>query len=64
MNNERTIKYIGEGAYLPGVPARDLTPDEYAMHAEAINACPQKLYIVPAETDNAPAESSLRGKTK
>lgn len=32
------IRYIGEGSWLPGVPARDLTNEEYAQHKEAINA--------------------------
>lgn len=30
------LRYIGDGWYIPGVPARDLTPDEAAIHAEAI----------------------------
>lgn len=33
-----TIKYVGNGTHIPGVPARDLTPEEYALHKKIIAA--------------------------
>jgi hypothetical protein len=30
--------YMGDGSWLPGVPARDLTPAEAEEHADAIAA--------------------------
>lgn len=33
-----TYIYIGGGDYIHGVPARDLTEDEYAQHKDAIEA--------------------------
>lgn len=29
-------RYVGNGAFIPGVPARDLTPAEMQEHADAI----------------------------
>jgi len=31
-------KYIGDGEFIPGVPARDLTDDELEIYSEAIQA--------------------------
>lgn len=31
-------RYVGNGAYIPGVPARDLSPAEMQEHAETISA--------------------------
>ncbi len=33
-----SLRYVGDGQYLPGVPARDLSADEAAQHMDAINA--------------------------
>ncbi len=36
--NEPTVwRYVGNGAYMPGVPARDLTPIEIQEFAEVIS---------------------------
>lgn len=36
--NEPTVwRYVGNGAYIPGVPARDLTPIEIQEFAEVIS---------------------------
>jgi hypothetical protein len=32
------MRYIGEGAWIPEVPARDLTEEEAKTHAAAIKA--------------------------
>ena len=37
--NEPVVwRYVGNGAFVPGVPARDLTPAEMQEHAEIISA--------------------------
>ena len=46
MTENRTIKYLG-GAYIDGVPARDLTPTEYEKFKAIIEACTVELYEVP-----------------
>lgn len=33
-----TYTYIGGGDWIPGVPARDLTEDEYKQHRDVIDA--------------------------
>jgi hypothetical protein len=33
-----TIKYVGQGSHIPGVPARDLTEAEYALYKKTIKA--------------------------
>lgn len=43
------VRYIGQGAYLHGVPARDLTESEYEKHRAAIEACPAELYQVETQ---------------
>lgn len=45
------LRYVGEGAYLPFVPARDLSAEEAAQHWATIqeaHANGQRLYV-PAE---------------
>lgn len=32
------LRYIGDGEYIPGVPARDLTVEEAALYATRIGA--------------------------
>lgn len=49
--NERTIIYIGSGAYISGVPARNLTPSEYEQYKELIEACPHRLYQLPEKPE-------------
>lgn len=61
------VRYIGDGAYLYGVPARDLTPEEYEEYKEVILASPdaERLYRLPkgdhaAEPEDEPqAESEV-----
>jgi len=37
MKNQTVgLRYVGAGAYIVGVPARDLSPEEAALHADAI----------------------------
>lgn len=46
------IRYIGEGSWLPGVPARDLTAVEFERHQEAIEAADAAghvLYVAEPE---------------
>lgn len=44
---ERTIKYIGDGRWIPGVPRRDLTLEEYERCKDLIEAAKDTLYKVP-----------------
>ena len=40
MTKQRKIwaRYVGDGEYIPGVPARDLTKTEYNRHKVTIQA--------------------------
>lgn len=51
------LRYVGAGAYIMGVPARDLSPDEAMKHAEAIERVAEagQVLYVPAQTQEAPA---------
>lgn len=53
------LRYIGAGAWLHGVPARDLTAAEAARHIETIKAAEAAgsvLYVpAPASIEEAPA---------
>jgi len=61
MNHEndvaepRVVRYIGDGSYLFGVPARDLTQAEWNEHKALILTSPHasQLYEIPNE--DAPA---------
>ncbi len=44
------LKYIGGGAWLPGVPARDLSAEEAKEYAEIIAAAVHVLYVTETET--------------
>lgn len=65
------LRYIGEGAWIPGVPARDLTEEEAALYADLIAATAAAghvLYIaesvepvIDAPADDVPVERK-RGK--
>lgn len=48
------LRYVGDGAFLIGVPARDLTAEEAAQVAEIIAGSP--LYE-PVEEPEPPAEA-------
>lgn len=55
------VKYIGDGAFLPGVPARTLTAAEWKHHKKTILACPTctELYEIPEdETPKEPEKES------
>lgn len=43
------VKYIGEGSYIDGIPARDLTEAEWETYKETILLCPtaHDLYKLP-----------------
>lgn len=51
QEGQEGVEYIGDGSYLPGVPARDLTPDEWKKHKKTILACPTctELYEIPKD---------------
>lgn len=53
------LLYVGEGAFVPGVPARNLTNDEVAQHGkEALLAT--GLYREPS--DSKPAQAPKNNK--
>jgi hypothetical protein len=59
--------YVGGGDYLFGVPARDLTADEYEQHREHIKAnvlATGKRLYVPAAEDSEPTKPESKGKGK
>lgn len=41
---EIKLKYIGKGAFLPDIPARDLTADEVKQHGGVVELCKTGLY--------------------
>ncbi len=45
----RVVKYIGDGRYFVGIPARDLTQAEWDKHAAYIKSSPHgpELYVFP-----------------
>ncbi len=45
----QTVRYVGDGSWLMGVPARDLSPEEWERHKPVILSSPQAraLYEVP-----------------
>lgn len=52
--NDIGLIYIGNGAYVPGYPARDLTRDEVTQHGkDALLAT--GLYQEPSESKSVPA---------
>jgi len=60
------LYYIGDGGFIPGVPARNLTVDESEKHAAAIEANQQAtgvaLYRVSRSIE-APAEDAGKEAT-
>jgi len=53
------LRYVGEGAYLPFVPARDLTVEEAAQHWAIIqeaHANGQRLYVPVKEASQTQTE--------
>ena len=63
MEDQPGLRYVGDGAWLAGVPARDLTALEALRYAAQIAACKQTLYVpmeVPAtDTPAQPAPLSI-----
>lgn len=47
----QAVRYIGDGAWLPGVPARDLSAEEWELYRETILASPSagQLYQLPTQ---------------
>lgn len=54
------IKYIGEGAHIYGVPARDLTPDEYNEHKKTILSYPTAADLYRLPEGDEPAKPKRR----
>ncbi|MBU0495037.1 MAG: hypothetical protein KKA73_25195 [Chloroflexi bacterium] len=62
------LRYIGDPAYILGVPARDLTDDEADEHGGAAHLVATGLYEVVEEPasapDPAPDENELPRSTR
>lgn len=58
------VAYIGDGGWLPGVPARNLTPEEFEAHQAAIEAsvkAGQRLYQMPGTLPGEPKLTDVPG---
>lgn len=44
-----TVIYYGAGAFVPGVPARDMSPEEWAALPADLREQAASLYLVPQE---------------
>lgn len=47
------LRYVGGGDFIPGVPARDLTPAEAAQYAAQVKG--SRLYVRQVAPESAPA---------
>lgn len=59
MSNRIKFKYIGEGAYVVGVPARDIREEEAAEWEDTIKAnmeTPDPCYREVKHAESKPAE--------
>lgn len=51
------LRYVGNGAFIPGVPARNLSPDESAEHADVISIQQELIGLIIYEPVDQPTES-------
>lgn len=51
MHRNIQLKYIGRGAFLPNVPARDLTKEEVDQHGGATYLIGTGLYVLAVADD-------------
>jgi hypothetical protein len=59
------IKYVGDGAYFQGIPARDLTDEEFAaLPAEQQQILLDSGLYAPAETAEAPEAPATRSSRR
>jgi len=56
-----TLKYVGQGAYIYGIPARDLTDEEAAQYEAAIREQEALTGTVMYEPAVQPTAMSKRG---
>lgn len=52
--------YIGDGSFLPGVPARDLSDEEVAAHGGVRELTASGLYEKPAEDEKRAAPAGKK----
>jgi hypothetical protein len=55
------MRYIGEGAWIPEVPARDLTEEEAKTHAAAIKATELAGHRLYVPVKNDPPKAAKKG---
>jgi hypothetical protein len=59
-----TIKYVGNGTFIHGVPARDLSEAEYKTHKKAIKAAEKAANVVLYEVIEGTASEQTEGEQK
>ena len=57
-----TAKYVGNGTYIHGVPARDLTEAEYEKHKKNIKAAEKAAGVVLYEVDKKVSTEQTEGE--
>lgn len=61
MNEEIKLKYIGRGAAIPGIPARDLTIGEVKEHGGVVELVKTGLYERVTEAGAPPELIHIKG---
>jgi hypothetical protein len=64
MDNRVGAKYVGGGHFLIGVPARDLTTADLAIHQEAIRQAQRETGVVLYDLAESAPEPGRKGKTE
>lgn len=57
-----TVKYVGNGTFIHGVPARDLSDAEYKTHKKAIKAAQKAANVVLYEVDEETTTEQAEGE--
>jgi hypothetical protein len=57
MNEEIVLIYVGNGAFLPGIPARDLTKEEVREHGGIVELVKTGLYVRPGKEEEPVKEN-------
>lgn len=55
-----TLIYIGNGTFLPGIPARDLTKEEVKEHGGVVELVKTGLYVRPEKEEEKPVKDKER----
>lgn len=55
------MRYLGDGSFYIGVPARDLTAEEAALHGDVIAGSPLYEAVTAPEAAQADAQAGAEG---